>query len=117
MAWFEKRQQLDADLSNEIQNHLEQKTQDLIAEGLSPEAAALAARRKFGNITLIAEQGREIWSWPWIEQLRMDLRFARRQLRRSPGSSLAAIISIALGIGATTAVFSVIYGALLSPYP
>jgi putative ABC transport system permease protein len=111
------RRRVDRELAEEIQAHLDEKAEALVAEGLSREDAVLAARRSFGNVTLISERGRAVWEWPWIETGWADLRYACRQLRRRPGFTAIAVLSTALGIGATTAVFAVVYGVLVTPYP
>ena len=75
------------------------------------------ARREFGNVGLVKEVTRDIWGWRWLEDLYEDARFGARMLQKNPGFTLVATLSLALGIGATTAVFSVIYGVLVNPYP
>ena len=120
MMWLRQiiaRRRLSTDLSEEIQQHLDEKIQELVAEGMSREEALHCARRQFGNVTLIEEQGREVWSWPWIENRLADLSFAFRQMRREPLFSLVSCLSLALGIGATTIMFSVVYSVLIDPYP
>ena len=111
------RRRLAADLSQEIQQHLDEKVEELVAEGMPREEAVYCARRQFGNVTRIEEQGREVWSWRWIENRLADLSFALRQMRREPVFSLVSCVSLALGIGATTIMFSVVYSVLISPYP
>ncbi|MBV8674556.1 MAG: ABC transporter permease, partial [Acidobacteriaceae bacterium] len=84
---------------------------------MSREEAVRAARRAFGNATLIEESGREAWQWPRIESFLSDANFALRQLRRSPGFALTAILTLALGIGANTAIFTLIDSIMLRPLP
>lgn len=111
------RRRLYRDLADEIRQHIEEKTESLIAEGMSREEAARAARREFGNVTRIEERGREAWMWPLIESLWADVRFAFRQLVRNYGFALTVILTLALGIGATTAIFSLVNAVLLRPLP
>ena len=111
------RRRLSSDLSEEIQQHLEEKVEELVAEGMPQEEAVYRARREFGNLTRIEEQGREVWAWPWIENRLADLSFAFRQMRREPLFSVVACLSLALGIGATAVMFSVLYSVLINPYP
>jgi predicted permease len=120
MMWLRQivaRRQFSSDLSEEIRQHLEEKVEELVAEGMPREQAVHYARREFGNVVRIEEQGREVWAWPWIENRIADLSFAFRQMRRAPLFSVVSCVSLALGIGATTLMFSVVYSVLISPYP
>jgi predicted permease len=120
MMWLRQiiaRRRFTTDLTEEIQQHLEEKVEELVADGMPREEAVHCARREFGNVARIEEQGREVWAWPWIENRLADLSFAFRQMRREPLFSLVSCLSLALGIGATTLMFTVVYSVLVNPYP
>ena len=120
MTWLKHlvtRRRIFNDLTEEIQQHLAEKTEALMAGGLSREDAERAAKREFGNVTRIEERGREAWVWPLVESLWADTRFAFRQLSKNYGFAFTAILTLALGIGATTAIFSLVNTVLLRPLP
>ena len=120
MRWLRhlfQRRQIYNDFAEEIRQHLAEKVEALMAEGMSREEAEYAARRKFGNVARIEESGHEAWMWLRAESLLADIKYAFRKLRHSPGFALTAVLSLALGIGATVSVFSVIYGVLMHPFP
>jgi predicted permease len=108
---------MTADLSEEMRQHLDEKIEALVATGMPREEAIHAARRAFGNATLTEQRSREVWMWPWVEDLWADVKFALRQLRKSPGFTVTVILTLALGIGANTAIFSLTYAILLQSLP
>ena len=114
---MKRRERMMVDLEQDIREHIEAETQDNIARGMSEEEARYAAIRKFGNVTRVQEEAREVWSFVWLEQLWQDVRYAIRTLARSPGFAAIVIVTLALGIGANTAIFSFIDGILLRSLP
>jgi len=110
-----RRRDTEAEMAEELRFHLEQRAAELAADGLPADEAARAARRKFGNLASVEERAREAHGWGWLERLAKDQRFAARQLARAPGFSVLAIVTLGLGIGANTSMFSVLNGVLLKP--
>ncbi len=116
MTWWQIRKR-DADVERELQSDLELEEEEQREHGVPPEEARHAALRSFGNPTLISEQTRAVWSWNGLESLLRDLRISVRALFRSPGFSIIAVLVMALCIGATTSLFTVVRSVLLRPLP
>jgi len=122
MNWLKQllsRRRLRGELSEEIQAHLDQKVEELVGDGMSKEEAMRAARREFGNLGLIEEDSREVWRWPSVEDFLLDIRYGLRGLRHNPVFTTVALLTIAIGIAANAAVFSVVNSVVLKPlgYP
>src|SRR5579863_4081708 len=118
MSWLPdifRRGRIYGELAEEMRLHLEERTEELMREGLTRREAHQAARRAFGNTTLLEERSREVWQWPTLESVWADLRFAMRQLRKSPGFAITVIVSLTLGLGANTTIFTFVNGLLFLP--
>lgn len=118
MGWLSGifgRRKIYGDLAEEMRLHLEERTEELMRQGLGRKEAGQAARRAFGNSTLLEERSREVWQLPTLESIWADLRFALRQLKKSPGFAITVIVSMTLGLGANTTIFTFVNGLLFLP--
>src|SRR5262245_46819818 len=117
LLFYLRRDRFDRELEEEMRFHLEMKAEENLATGTSQEEARYAARRQFGNQTLLREVSRDMWGFRSLETLAQDIRYSLRIMVRNPGFTAVAVLTLTLGIGACMAVFSVVYAAMLRPLP
>src|SRR5688572_7196057 len=117
LRWFVQRDRREAELRDELEFHLSEEAEERRANGLPDEQATSEARRELGPVVLIAEDARAAWTWPGLERVGQDLRFGLRGLRRNPGFTFVAVLTLGLAVGAATVMYGVVDGVVLRPLP
>src|ERR1700737_4504615 len=112
-----RRSAREKDFERELRTDLELEAEEQQDTGVSAQEAQYAAHRAFGNTSLVTEDVREAWGWTWLERLIQDTRFGLRQLRKNPGFTAVAVLTLALGIGANTAIFTLVHAVMMKSLP
>lgn len=114
---FSRRNLFDQEMEEEMRLHRDLRARELHEDGATADDARYAAQRKFGNTLRLREEIHQAWGWTWIDNLARDFKYAWRRLRRSPGFATVAVLTLALGIGANTAIFTLIQQVMFNPLP